>query len=171
MPALARQRCCKLRARHSGNQTRTYTASTLSGEQGMGSPDVEKGEQAPRQRLTRRRIAIHLSLLGLIIIFRTFLRDSFLEQFGWGAHAPTPKGPIKWEGCGKGFECGSIEAPLDYHNSTSGNVTLAVGRYLATSKDRLGSVYVNPGGTQNEHFGILLSHQTPLRIVQRLERP
>ncbi|KAF8314513.1 hypothetical protein DL93DRAFT_2167299 [Clavulina sp. PMI_390] len=61
---------------------------------------------------------------------------------------PTLKGYIDWYECGPGFECGSLQVPLDYHDKTKGSITLAVGRYLATSKsvERLGSIFVNPGG-------------------------
>ena len=59
--------------------------------------------------------------------------------------APIPSGPIDWSACGKGFECGYLDVPLDYQNAAAGTAVLSVGRYLATSKSRLGSVFVNPG--------------------------
>lgn len=60
--------------------------------------------------------------------------------------APVPRGPIDWKPCGTGFECGRLDVPLDHHNASAGNASLAVGRYLATSKTRKSSLFVNPGG-------------------------
>ncbi|KAF8314503.1 alpha/beta-hydrolase [Clavulina sp. PMI_390] len=67
-------------------------------------------------------------------------------QLGLGK--TTLKDPIDWTECGNNSECGTLQVPLDYHNATKGNITLSVGRYLATSKpeQRLGSLFVNPGG-------------------------
>lgn len=110
--------------------------------------DAEKGWPVPISQTSRRKplgqLLITAIVFAYIIKFAPY--HSLLQHCGWEAQAPAPKGPIDWEECGKGFECGYLKAPLDYRNASAGNVTLAVGRYLATSKDRLGSVFVNPGG-------------------------
>lgn len=69
--------------------------------------------------------------------------------------APTP-GEIDWKECGKGYECGRLEVPLDYHDSSAGTASVSVGRYLATSKPRLGSIFVNPGGSSVPLLGIVM---------------
>lgn len=116
--------------------------------------DMEKGKGSlVTQQHPRRRILTHIVIIAVIIASFAHLAPRqwhastthLLQHCGWNVQAPIPKGPIEWKECGKGFECGFIDAPLDYHNATAGNITLAVGRYLATSKDRLGSIYVNPG--------------------------
>jgi len=42
------------------------------------------------------------------------------------------------------FQCGYLEVPMDYHDSSAGNARLAVIKYLATAS-RLGTVFFNPG--------------------------
>ena len=44
-----------------------------------------------------------------------------------------------------GFECGSIDAPLDYADSTKGFISVAFARARATENPR-GVLFVNPGG-------------------------
>lgn len=58
---------------------------------------------------------------------------------------PTPSA-IDWEPCGSGLDCGHIKVPFDYHNKTSGEASLAVIRYAATHKKRMGTIFTNPGG-------------------------
>ena len=42
------------------------------------------------------------------------------------------------------FQCGYLEVPMDYHDSSAGNARLAVIKYAATAK-KLGSIFFNPG--------------------------
>lgn len=113
--------------------------------------DMEKGAEpvAPTRRGRPTFVQVYALICMALSISRLVAIPAVREALdAWGApfRAPTPKGPIDWKECGKGFECGSLEAPLDYHNISAGNITLSVGRYLATSKDRQGSIFVNPGG-------------------------
>ncbi|KLO17987.1 alpha/beta-hydrolase [Schizopora paradoxa] len=59
------------------------------------------------------------------------------------------EGGIQWTICGENLECGRLDVPFDYSNSSSGNLnaSLSVIRYLATNKTaRLGTLLTNPGG-------------------------
>ncbi len=59
---------------------------------------------------------------------------------------PTPK-PVKWSDCGGGFQCGTVEVPLDYSHPGAGTITIALNRKPATDHaHRIGSVLINPGG-------------------------
>lgn len=59
---------------------------------------------------------------------------------------PTPK-PVKWSDCGGGFQCGTVEVPLDYSRPGAGTITIALNRKPATdAAHRIGSVLINPGG-------------------------
>jgi hypothetical protein len=42
------------------------------------------------------------------------------------------------------FECVYLEVPMDYHDVSAGNASLAVIKYSATAK-KLGSIFFNPG--------------------------
>ena len=53
---------------------------------------------------------------------------------------------MKWEECGQ-FECATLEAPLDYSNPGAASIDLALLKRPADDEDeRLGSLFVNPGG-------------------------
>ncbi|KAF9644796.1 hypothetical protein BDM02DRAFT_3263355 [Thelephora ganbajun] len=60
---------------------------------------------------------------------------------------------ISWGGCESfgvnstdpNLQCGYLEVPMDYHDSSAGNARLAVIKYAATAK-KLGTIFFNPGG-------------------------
>jgi pimeloyl-ACP methyl ester carboxylesterase len=59
---------------------------------------------------------------------------------------PTPK-PVKWSDCGAGFQCGTVEVPLDYSHPSAGTILIALNRKPATDvAHRIGSLLINPGG-------------------------
>ncbi|KAF8754464.1 MEROPS serine peptidase family S33 [Rhizoctonia solani] len=45
-----------------------------------------------------------------------------------------------------GRECARFEVPLDWHNATAGKASLALARYKAVNKPKLGTLFTNPGG-------------------------
>jgi pimeloyl-ACP methyl ester carboxylesterase len=54
---------------------------------------------------------------------------------------------VVWSGCGGGFECGTIQVPLDYSHPGGATIGIAVARKPATDPaGRIGSVLTNPGG-------------------------
>ncbi len=53
---------------------------------------------------------------------------------------------LAWHSCVKGFQCASLRVPLDYANPTGATIEIAVVRDPTSSKSRLGSVVLNPGG-------------------------
>jgi pimeloyl-ACP methyl ester carboxylesterase len=56
-------------------------------------------------------------------------------------------GTIDWEDCGGGFECGTLEVPLDYDDPSGETIELALTRQPALDPDaRIGSLLTNPGG-------------------------
>lgn len=66
------------------------------------------------------------------------------------AQADPSAPPISWESCGPehpGFECGTVQVPLDYDNPRGATTYLALARKPATDKARrIGSLFLNPGG-------------------------
>jgi pimeloyl-ACP methyl ester carboxylesterase len=62
---------------------------------------------------------------------------------------PTPSvGTVKWTACSpSGFQCGSLQVPLDYAHPDAGTIGIALNRKPATDKaNRIGSLLTNPGG-------------------------
>lgn len=52
---------------------------------------------------------------------------------------------VQWEPCAAGFECATVDVPLDYADPGGETIGLAVDRLPATGEAR-GSLLVNPGG-------------------------
>ena len=64
-------------------------------------------------------------------------------------HNPTPPAPSKiaWTDCGSGFQCGTLQVPLDYANPGGRKVGLSLIRKQWKGPDtRIGSLLLNPGG-------------------------
>lgn len=53
--------------------------------------------------------------------------------------------PLDWSDC-DGFECATLEVPLDYGQPDGERIEIAVIRSATSSSDRIGSVVLNPGG-------------------------
>jgi pimeloyl-ACP methyl ester carboxylesterase len=59
---------------------------------------------------------------------------------------PTPS-QLTWTSCGGGFQCTSVQVPLDYAHPNAGTIAIAINRKPATdSANRIGSLLINPGG-------------------------
>jgi pimeloyl-ACP methyl ester carboxylesterase len=59
---------------------------------------------------------------------------------------PTPS-PLVWADCKGGFQCATVEVPLDYAHPAAGTIGIAISRKPATDTSRrIGSVLTNPGG-------------------------
>ena len=43
------------------------------------------------------------------------------------------------------LQCGYLEVPMDYHDSSAGNARLAVAKYAGTASQKLGTIFFNPG--------------------------
>lgn len=52
----------------------------------------------------------------------------------------------EWRGCGDGFECAKVYAPLDWEDPAGERITLNLVKHPATGGDPLGTLFVNPGG-------------------------
>ncbi|QIG41846.1 alpha/beta hydrolase [Nocardioides anomalus] len=60
---------------------------------------------------------------------------------------------VAWQGCRdsvpgapKALQCATYQVPLDYRNPAAGTATIALDRLPATGPDRIGSLFLNPGG-------------------------
>ena len=59
---------------------------------------------------------------------------------GFGSQQP------KWQSCGKALECADVYAPLDWAQPEGERITLRLNKHRATGSDRLGTLFMNPGG-------------------------
>src|SRR5258708_24187563 len=60
--------------------------------------------------------------------------------------SPSPT-KLTWTDCGGGFQCSTVQAPLDYAHPAAGTIGIAISRKPATdTAHRIGSVLTNPGG-------------------------
>lgn len=58
-----------------------------------------------------------------------------------------PPTPLRWQPCGDGFDCGTVEVPVSYQDPTGPTLSLALVRNPADRPDqRIGSLLMNPGG-------------------------
>jgi pimeloyl-ACP methyl ester carboxylesterase len=86
------------------------------------------------------------------------------EGDAWAAGSPAAGDPpepgadpgsvpaVAWHACGsdvrgpQDIECASYDVPLDYDDPKAGTATLALDRLPATGADRIGTLFLNPGG-------------------------
>jgi pimeloyl-ACP methyl ester carboxylesterase len=63
---------------------------------------------------------------------------------------PSPGGStasLSWTDCGNGFQCATVQVPLDYAHPDAGDIGIAINRKPATDRNnRIGSLLINPGG-------------------------
>jgi pimeloyl-ACP methyl ester carboxylesterase len=63
-----------------------------------------------------------------------------------GSPTPTPNA-LAWTDCKGGFQCATVQVPLDYAHPATGTIGIAISRKPATDPARrIGSVLTNPGG-------------------------
>lgn len=61
--------------------------------------------------------------------------------------SPFTAGSVVWTDCGGGFQCATVQVPLDYSHPNAGTIGIALNRKPATDQaNRIGSVLINPGG-------------------------
>ncbi len=54
---------------------------------------------------------------------------------------------VAWEGCGSGFDCASVEVPMNYADPTGETIEIALKRFNHTGDGpALGTLFINPGG-------------------------
>jgi pimeloyl-ACP methyl ester carboxylesterase len=53
---------------------------------------------------------------------------------------------LDWSDCGKGLQCTTVLAPLDYARPDDEAITLALAQRPASAQPRAGALFINPGG-------------------------
>jgi pimeloyl-ACP methyl ester carboxylesterase len=77
-------------------------------------------------------------------------------------------GRIAWTSCGGGFQCGTVQVPLDYAHPASGTIEISLNRKPATRPtQRIGSLLVNPGGPGASGIDFLVAFAPALAYLNR----
>jgi pimeloyl-ACP methyl ester carboxylesterase len=87
---------------------------------------------------------------------------AFLAGPAAAARDATPQVPtIDWQPCGDdfpGLDCATVDVPLDYDSPGGRKTYIALARVPATDPaNRIGSVFLNPGGPGGSGVGLVLS--------------
>jgi pimeloyl-ACP methyl ester carboxylesterase len=53
---------------------------------------------------------------------------------------------INWQSCNQDFQCATLAVPIDYSKLSTGTFEIALLKYEARTRKKLGSLIVNPGG-------------------------
>jgi pimeloyl-ACP methyl ester carboxylesterase len=70
---------------------------------------------------------------------------------------------LAWRACGAELQCADLSVPLDWAHPRNGRITLPVIRHLASRpQDRIGSLFVNPGGPGDSGVEMVLTRGAEL---------
>ena len=108
--------------------------------------------RAGRYRVTRRLIIRALAAGTLIAALAP------VTAAAGTAERSAPPAAIGWAACGSQLECARVSVPLDWARPGGRMITLSVIRHLASHPDqRIGSLFVNPGGPGDSGVGAVAS--------------
>ncbi|MET0735715.1 MAG: alpha/beta hydrolase [Microbacterium sp.] len=62
---------------------------------------------------------------------------------------------LDWSGCGEGFDCTTVTAPLDWADPAKGEIELSVIRHRPIGTEPIGSLLTNPGGPGASGVGLI----------------
>lgn len=75
---------------------------------------------------------------------------------------------LTWTDCGNGFQCATVQVPLDYAHPDAGNIGIAINRKPATDRSRrIGSLLINPGGPGGSGIDFVVGELTSLTNLNR----
>jgi len=83
-----------------------------------------------------------------ILLLTTCTRNATPQAKASPSAIPTPTpSKIAWTDCGGGFQCGTLQVPLDYSHPADGSIGIVMNRKPATDQpNRIGSLLLNFGG-------------------------
>ncbi len=91
--------------------------------------------------------------LGMALVAATLIGG---VAAGSEPDSPSPARAIPWRSCGERLECARIRVPLDWDRPQGRSISLKVIRHPASRPDqRLGSMFINPGGPGSSGVGLL----------------
>ncbi|KAK4056851.1 hypothetical protein OIO90_002101 [Microbotryomycetes sp. JL221] len=124
---------------------------------------VDGSWHAQQKRSTRphHAVAVIASVVMAVVLWtwqRPSTSISFNDHVILDPYKSQPDTKMHWRSCKRNpdFQCGMMAVPKDYTNSSAGVSHVALVKFPATSKSRLGSLYINPGGPGGQ--GTLLAY-------------
>jgi pimeloyl-ACP methyl ester carboxylesterase len=80
-------------------------------------------------------------------------------------------GTLDWQQCGGGAECATLDVPVDYDQPGGDTLTLSVARVPAGGDDRIGALFVNPGGPGGTatDFAVDLAFSLPDEVTDHFD--
>lgn len=81
-----------------------------------------------------------------------------------------PAGDLDWSSCGGDAECAELDVPVDYEQPDGETLTLSITR-VSASGDRIGALFVNPGGPGGTatDFAATLGYSLPDEITESFD--
>ncbi len=133
---------------------------------GAGHPDVRRARRhrGPAVRVVVLLVALALSAAGCSGTSDPGARSSGpatatgpstappastseLQSRAGAAEAQIPPPVLDWKACDGGFECATVDLPLDYAQPHGRTISIGVARQKARDPSRrIGALFVNPGG-------------------------
>ena len=96
--------------------------------------------------MSRKLESFLAALLGLVLLVSALFFITNRSSAPWSLKKYYSQ-KLNWSNCYQRFECASFKVPIDYKNLKLGQFKLQVIKSAAkNSKERLGSIVVNPGG-------------------------
>ncbi len=111
-----------------------------------------RSEHDRRTRTTAALLAAGLGLTALVAVASPAAGQVAVDRAAATAapHRPGKAAtvdPVSWAPCMEGFDCATVQVPLDHDRPDGPTIDIALVRAPATSPDRrIGSLFLNPGG-------------------------
>jgi pimeloyl-ACP methyl ester carboxylesterase len=108
--------------------------------------------------------------VATVLLLVTVLIAACSRTSPTASHSPTPITPssIAWTDCGGGFQCGTLQVPLDYDHPEARKISLSLLRIVAKDQaTRVGSLLMNPGGPGESGIEFLRSDVSSLSNLNR----
>ncbi|HYS96925.1 MAG TPA: alpha/beta hydrolase [Candidatus Dormibacteraeota bacterium] len=106
-----------------------------------------------------------------VLVLVTILAVACTRNSPAPSHSPSnvpPPGNIAWTDCGGGFQCGTLQVPLDYDHPDARKISLALVRIKAKDQaNRISSLLMNPGGPGESGIEFLRSDLSSLNNLNR----
>lgn len=117
-----------------------------------------------RTRPRRRALRAALAGLGAVVTALTLVACVPLPRTSTPTYEQVPAQlerfyhqVLEWHECGRGIQCATAIAPMDWNDPEGETIELALSRQPTLSSSRLGSLLVNPGGPGSSGRDLVLN--------------